>query len=256
MALLADAGQVAGPVLAGLAFLASGWLAPLCCACGALSGAYLSLPTRALAGAAERPAPMPRLFGNRALLALLAISVSLGAGQGLVQVAVPTLAGHWHRGDLAGPLLAAFALGSVLGGLWFGARRWRAPVLQRYLASVATVGVLLAPAALAGSAIGLAPLLLVAGLAFGPATISMFEALDVVAPAAGTEALTWVTTAEASGAGAGSALAGVLVVHAGAAVAFLSASLVLALPASLALVLRRARGRQAAAAAAGPRARS
>ena len=46
---------------------------------------------------------------------------------GLVQVGVPTLAGEWDSDWLAGPLLAAFALGSVAGALWFGEPPLAAP---------------------------------------------------------------------------------------------------------------------------------
>ncbi len=233
MSLLSDVGQVVGPVIAGALFLVSGWLPPLVCAGAGLAGALLSLPTRHPSRYTHDPQPMPRLLGGRALIALLGISVLLGVSQGLVQVAVPGAAGRWHHASLSGFLLGAFALGSVIGGVWFGGRHWRAPVLDRYLTAIFCLGLLLAPAALAHGVWLLAPLLLLAGLAFGPATVSMFEALDVVAPGSGAEALAWVTTAEASGSGAGSALAGVLTVRVGSAVPFLLASGLLVAPSGL-----------------------
>jgi MFS family permease len=235
--LLGDIGQVAGPTLAGLLFLISPWLAPIVCAATGLLGAALSVPTRDPAHT-RVPRPMPRLFASRALLALLGISIAFGASQGIVQVAVPTAAGRWHHPSLAGPLLASFALGSVLGALWFGTRHWRRPVIDRYLIAVGALGVLTAPAALATNPAALAPLLLLAGFAFGPATVSMFETLDAVAPGSGTEALTWVTTAEAGGSSAGSALAGVLAVHTGTWAPFLIASVIVVIPAGAALSLR------------------
>jgi MFS family permease len=139
--------------------------------------------------------------------------VVVGAAAGTVQVAVPTVAGRWQHGGLAGPLLAAFAFGSVVGALWFGSRRWRRPVIDRYLIAVCTLGVLLAPVGLAGSTWLLALLLVLAGSGFGPAMVSLFEVLDVLAPGGGAEALTWVTTAEAAGAAVGSAAAGPLAAH-------------------------------------------
>lgn len=237
--LLSDVGQVSGPALASLLFLISAWVAPIVCGAAALAGALLSLPTRHPASYRHEPTPMPRLFASRGLPGLLAISVAFGTGVGLVQVAVPTLAGRWHHAPLAGPLLAAFALGSVVGALWFGSRSWHRPVIDRYLWSVLAVGALLVPAVFAGSPASLAPLLFLAGLAFGPATVSLFETLDVLAPGSGAEALTWVTTAEATGTAAGSALAGLLVVHGGTWTPLALASGVLIAPAALALGLRR-----------------
>jgi predicted MFS family arabinose efflux permease len=236
--LLADAGQVAGPALASVLFLVSPLIAPLVCAATGLLGAALSVPTRNPAHFRHNPRPMPRLFSSRALLALLGTSIVFGGSVGLVQVAVPTLAGRWHEPSLGGPLLAAFALGSVLGALWFGTRHWRRPVIERYLIAVLALGILLAPIALARSPAGLAPLLFIAGLAFGPATVSMFESLDVVAPGSGTEALTWITTAEASGTAVGAAAAGVLVQHGGAPAPFLIASALLIVPVGFALLTR------------------
>ena len=55
-------------------------------------------------------------------------------------------------------------------------------MLERYLIAVLVFGVLLAPVALATGAATLAPLLVVAGLAVGPAAVSTFESLDVLAP--------------------------------------------------------------------------
>jgi predicted MFS family arabinose efflux permease len=236
--LLADAGQVAGPALASVLFLVSAWVAPLVCAATGLLGAALSVPTRDPARYRHDPKPMPRLFSSRALLALLGTSIVLGASVGLVQVTVPTLAGRWHEPSLGGPLLGAFAFGSVLGALWFGTRHWRRPVIERYLLAVLALGVLLAPIALARSPGGLAPLLLIAGLAFGPATVSMFESLDLVAPGSGTEALTWITTAEASGTAVGAAVAAVLVQHLGVSAPFLAASALLIVPVGIALFSR------------------
>ena len=242
-ALLYDGGQVAGPALASLLFVFTNWIAALVCGVAAVAGGLLSLPTRNPAHYTHAPHPMPSLFKSRSLLGLLAVSVMLGAGQGLVQVGVPVAAGRWHDGSLAGPLLAAFAAGSVTGGLWYGTRYWQGPVLERYLVSVLSVGLLLSPAVFAGGPISLAPLLFLAGLAFGPATVALFETLDVVAPGSGAESLTWITTAEAGGSAGGSALAGVLADHGGATVPFAIASAILVVPAALALFSLKRRRR-------------
>ncbi|HEY4346561.1 MAG TPA: MFS transporter [Gaiellaceae bacterium] len=240
-ALLYDAGQVAGPALASLIFLGSSWVGAFVVGATGVAGAILSLPTRHPDHFDHAPKPMPRLRESRSLLGILAISIVLGGAGGIIQVGVPVAASRWHETALAGGLLAAFAVGSVLGGLWYGGRLWLAPVIDRYLLSVLAFGLLLAPVVLAGDALALAPLLLFAGLAFGPATVSLFETLDVVAPGSGAESLTWITTAEAGGAAGGSALAGVLASHTGATVPFALGSSVLVASSGLALLVRRSR---------------
>src|SRR4051794_18682156 len=210
MSLVFDAGQIVGPVVASVTFLFSTWIGAFVCGAFAVCGALLSLPARRGLDADVRPVPMPALRTSRGLSGLLCVSVVFGASQGVVQVAVPAAAARWGHSSLAGALLASFAAGSVAGALWYGSRVWRIDVLERYLRSVLLVGVFLAPAVIAESGGQLAVVLFLTGLAFGPATVAMFEALDLLAPGSGAEALTWVTTAEAAGSAGGSALAGVL----------------------------------------------
>lgn len=236
--LLLDTGLVAGPALASGLFLVSAWIAPIACGTLAATSAFLSISTRHPDRFVHAPTPMPRLRESRALVGLLLISIVHGASQGLVQVAVPVAAGHWHHKALAGPLLASFAVGSVVGALWFGSRGWKAAVVDRYLRAVFLLGILLAPVALAQGPLLLAPLLFVAGLAFGPATVALFEALDIIIPGGGAEALTWITTADAAGAAGGSAISGALANHVGVGVPFWIASAIVALPTGAVLLLR------------------
>jgi hypothetical protein len=114
-------------------------------------------------------------------------------------------------------------------------------VLERYLLALLALGILIAPVGLATGAGALAPLLVVAGLAYGPATVSIFESLDVLAPGGGAEALTWVTTAEAGGWAAGTAVASVLVIHVAPWSPFVIASLILVVPVGLLLLRTRRR---------------
>lgn len=177
---------------------------------------------------------------SAALRVLLAVSVALGAALGLVQVAVLAAATRWGVTAYAGFLLGAFALGSVAGALWFGRRPWQRPPEERYLLAVLALALAVAPPLLAHNAVVLAPLLLVAGLGYSPATISLFEALDVLAPRKPTQALTWVTTTQALGTAAGAAAAGAASVRLGTWAPFAIASVVLAVSAAAALRWQRA----------------
>ena len=71
--LLLDVGLVAGPALASLLFLVSGWIAPIVCGAASISAALLSLPTRRPGSYTHDPKPMPSLFRSRPLLGLLTV---------------------------------------------------------------------------------------------------------------------------------------------------------------------------------------
>ena len=245
--LLGDIGWVAGPALASALFLGPWWIAPLVSAVTCLIAATLSTPKRDPTRAAMRPEPMPRLRESRGLLALLLVGVAFGTGTGIVQVATPTIAGHTGHGSLGGPLLALFALGSVTGAVWFGSRDSEGSSFARFLQTSVILGVLIVPVCLTSSLPVLAVTLFVAGIAFGPATVSIFEALDHLAPRAGTEALTWMTTAEGCGAAGGASLAGYLVVHVGGWSAFTIASVLFVVPAGLAILMHAGTRRRRAA---------
>ncbi len=234
--LLGDIGWVAGPAIASALFLGPWWIAPLVAAATCLIAATLSTPQRDPTRAAMRPEPMPKLRESRGLLALLLVGVAFGMGTGIVQVATPTIAGHGGHGSLGGPLLALFAVGSVTGALWFGSRDSEGSSFSRFLRASVALGFLIIPVCISSALPVLAVTLFVAGIAFGPATVSIFEALDHLAPRAGTEALTWMTTAEGCGAAGGASLAGYLVVHVGGWSAFTIAAVLFVIPAGGAML--------------------
>src|SRR5215831_8348019 len=84
--LLYDAGQIVGPVLASVTFLYSSWPGAIVCGALAVAGAFLSLPAREGLVHNSQPTPMPRLRETPSLAGLLAVSVVLGAAQGVVIV--------------------------------------------------------------------------------------------------------------------------------------------------------------------------
>ena len=150
--------------------------------------------------------------------------VPLGAGGALTleEVAVVALR---HAG-VAGPLLAVFSVGGVLGGLAYGRRVWRMAPGRRLFALAALCGgcyaVPLAVAALPGLAVAF----LVAGAAEDSALITCYLLVDVLVPPDGrAEAGAWVNTAYNLGTAAGSGAAGVLVDDRGPRSALLAAGL-------------------------------
>jgi MFS family permease len=162
--------------------------------------------TRTAAGALASP-------GMRTLV--LAI-VPTGMAFGVVEVALPAFAvEHGHRPALAGVLLSAMAIGSVLGGLWSAARHWRLATIRRFLLLQAAFAVGMLPLLAADSLVAMAGAMLVAGLALAPSAAAGYLLIDQMAPAGtSTEAYTWVVTATVTGTALGAALAGLLVQHA------------------------------------------
>ena len=194
----------------------------------------------------ERPAVLraeqhPVILVTRSQIAPLlgatlgAVEIALGIALGLADVAIPAAGSRWEETSYSGFLLGAFALGNVAGGIWFGRRDWKSSPQRRYLVATLLLALALAPPIAATGAKTLAPLLIISGLAYGPATISLFEALDTLAASRATEALTWVTTAGAIGAAAGSAASGWAIERFGLWAPFAAASLILAVAAALGL---------------------
>jgi MFS family permease len=123
---------------------------------------------------------------------------------------------HGHR-PLAGLLLGTYALGSAVGGIWYGSRSWRVPLERRFaitlcltVAGVATFWAL--PGLLA-----LALVIFFAGLTISPTLIAGFSLIERQAPPRRrTEGMTWLSSAVSVGVAAGSAVAGHIVDAGGA----------------------------------------
>lgn len=139
---------------------------------------------------------------------------------GVLEVAIPAIAEANGDTDAAGPIFAALAGGSLLGGLVYGARRWPGTLVQRF----AVLGVLFALGmAILPFASGLwwtAVAMFVAGLTLAPTVICAYQLIDDLAlQGTTTEAMTWTASANVAGAAAGAALAGVAIDAAGTALA-------------------------------------
>ena len=84
----------------------------------------------------------------RALLAPVALT---GIGFGAIEVGLPALALHAGSRPASGLLLALWSLGSLAGGVWYGARVWHSPLASRYRLVLALAIVLDAPLIIARS---------------------------------------------------------------------------------------------------------
>lgn len=217
-AVLVEVGFVLGPAMTAAVVL---WASPQ--AALILGSAMVVVGTLGVVGspaarAWRRPAPSPstrRLIGALAapgvrtiVLATLPIGVAFGA----VEVALPAFAEDEGNRSLAGLLLGTWAAGSVLGGLWWGARTSRRGLRERYLRAAFGLPVGLAPLALAPSIPLMALGLLAAGVCIAPTLAAANQLVGTLAPAGvATEAFQWPTTALVVGIGVGNAASGALV---------------------------------------------
>ena len=205
---------VGGPVLtAVLVAVASPQAALLCGAAFAVGGAVVfasTAPSRAWRGV-ERTAGRFGPLASPGLRTLLLAALLLGASLGAIEVGLPAFGVAHGSGSLGGLAIAAFAVGSAVGGLWYGAAA-PAGVRTSYLrlAAALPVGVLLLTAASSPAVMfALAPL---AGCVLAPLTAAENELAGTVAPAGTvTEAYAWVLTATVFGAAAGTGIGGALV---------------------------------------------
>ncbi len=176
-------------------------------------------------------------LASRPLRLLLATAALFGMGLGALEVGLPALSVSIHSSSMAGVLLAAWSVGSLIGGVLYGARTWRMPVAIRYAALLFAGGLIILPLMLAGS-LGVAIVLaLLAGLP-GAAVLSGQYVLvgRVAPPGALAEAFTWSLSGLITGIAAGSALAGQIADTNGPEMAFLLGAVATALAGCLALI--------------------
>jgi MFS family permease len=163
---------------------------------------------------AARPAAARARFARPSLPALglstlapaFLLMGAMFAGIDLSTVAFATELGHR---PLAGLILGTFALGSAVGGLWYGSRHWQAPIGRRFTitAALTVIGVSTfwaMPGLLALGAVGF-----LAGLAISPTLMTGYAILERQSPPhRTTEAMAWLSSTISVGVALGSAFAG------------------------------------------------
>ncbi|HET8978309.1 MAG TPA: MFS transporter [Solirubrobacteraceae bacterium] len=206
-----------------------------------LMGTILFLRTPVVRAARPRPVTVQRapVLAIPALRVLLGPIALMGAGLGAIEVGIPSLALHAGSRPSSGLLLALWSLGSMVGGLWYGSRRWRAPLGTRYrmllLAAVACSAPLIAARTIPEGMV----CSLLAGLTIAPVFSCQYALIGhSVTPGAETEAFTWVAAALIAGVAAGSALGGAVISAAGVSAPFALACGATALSALSAVRLR------------------
>ena len=169
-------------------------------------------------------------LGEVRLLTLL--MVAMGVIVGTVDIVSVAFAAERGQPAAASLVLAAYATGSCVAGLAFGALKLQQPLPRLLLLGGLATAATTLPLWLAGSLPALAAAVLLAGVFFAPTLIVAMSLVErVVPPARLTEGMTWLLAGLNVGVAAGAALSGqVLDAHgaqAGFAVALGAGGLVL-----------------------------
>jgi len=169
----------------------------------------------------EKPDSRAGALASLAFRMLLGATLMMGVGLGTVEVGLPALAVAIDSAPIAGVLLAVWSLGSMAGGIAYGARTWGSRVGLRFAALLGVNAIAILPLILAGSLGAAIPLAVLAGIPGAAALSCLYVLVGREAPK-GTmaEAFTWSLAALITGIAAGSAIAGQLVDSHGAGRAF------------------------------------
>jgi predicted MFS family arabinose efflux permease len=174
----------------------------------------------------------------RTLLPLIGAFAALGTAFGAIEVSVVAFTEEAGQPAAAGLVLAAFAAGSLVAGIVFGARAHGPPTRSRLVAALGVLAAALALTLLVTSTPALAGTLALAGVAISPSLITGFGLAErAAARSRVTESIAWATTALGIGVAVGAALAGPVIDERGAAAAFAVPLLGAALGVGLALLL-------------------
>lgn len=167
----------------------------------------------------ERPA-MP--WGT--LVPVAVASAALGALFGSSEVATVAFSEELDAKAYAGPLLAIWALGSLLSGIVTGAVTFRAANVTRFRWGMLGLALSMVPLPFVGSFVVMGAVLFVAGFAISPTLIALTAWVEEVVPAARlTEGMAIVHTGIAGGVAPGAVVAGTVIDNAGASASYLVA---------------------------------
>ena len=158
-------------------------------------------------GPARADSPMPW----RLLVPLTMSAQALGSVFGALEVATVAFADDAGQKSVAGLMLGAFALGSMLAGLATGTLAWRRGPLTRARTGMAllAVGTISLPLLPGLTLVALA--LFLSGLALAPTLIALFSLIEAAVPRARlNEAMGFVQSGVGAGIAPGAWLAGVV----------------------------------------------
>jgi predicted MFS family arabinose efflux permease len=207
---------VAGPLLVAAIVTAFGpGPALVVSAAAVLSGVAIfvsALPTDRHEGLHENAPGLLGVLRAPGITTLVLTMFPVGLAFGALEVSVPAFSVDHSHPELAGVLLAVWAIASAIGGFVYGVRPRRAPLADVHYRLTLLLPLAFLPPLLAPSIPVMAVMLVPAGVLIAPIIASRNELASVAAPpGTKTEALTWPLTALVAGLSSGAALGGVLI---------------------------------------------
>ena len=147
-------------------------------------------------------AGLPVLVPIYLFLGMMFISIDLST------VDFAQRAGHK---PLAGLILGVYAFGSATGGLWYGSRRWRSPLVNRFALTLCLTVTGVCTFWLMPNLLVLTCVIYLCGLAIAPTLIAGFSLLEAQAVAERkTEAMAWLSSGIGVGVACGASVVGFL----------------------------------------------
>ncbi|HEV2928451.1 MAG TPA: MFS transporter [Propionibacteriaceae bacterium] len=157
----------------------------------------------------------------RTLLPITLACGALGAIFGGMEVAVVAFATEARVLPFTGAILMCWAFGSLLSGVVTGTVHWRVSPVRRPRVGAVALALSLVPLPFAESAVVVAGLLALSGMAIAPTLIASVAVTQQSVPSARlTEALSWCSTGLAAGLALGAAVIGQLIDRGGAQTGF------------------------------------
>ena len=143
------------------------------------------------------------------LFVLAPVYFLLGAMFVSIDLSTVSFAQHFGHKPLAGLILGTYALGSATGGLWYGARQWRAPVETRFAVTLTLTVLGVATFWAQPNLVTLTCGIYLCGLTIAPTLIAGFSLLEAQAkPGRRTEAMSWLSSGIGVGVAAGASVVG------------------------------------------------
>ncbi|MFF0429694.1 MFS transporter [Streptomyces sp. NPDC004520] len=176
---------------------------------------------------------------SKGLLLVLALVACTAVRTGIYNVALPAFADDHGSAGSVGLFYAAWGVGGILGGLWYGSRsgRWSVLVALRVGIVVVSAAALLPVLVWDNWSMGLA--LVVLGSFEAPMTVILYAIISRTARATHvTEAFTWSSTISLGGSALGAQIGGLLISSPGTQMAFLCGFAVLLVAVAIAFATR------------------
>lgn len=161
-------------------------------------------------------APHRSVLRTPAVGVVAIVFVALGVIFGATDVSTIAFADEHGVKPAAGAILAAFAAGSLLSGLLYGAKQWASALWKRFIVGMLVLAAGVSLLVLVHSVPVLVVVMFVTGFAIAPTLVNGNALVQqAVSPGQLTEGLAWVGTALGIGVSIGSAVAGTRIDAAG-----------------------------------------